>query len=161
MSDYADPPPETTHGAPFEPEGEADFSERVIPPEQMPWWEWLRRKVWPTRAEYEAGIVERLADLEDAILHEPDAPANYVLRGELYLELGWTEEAIVDFECAQGVAERALNNRDWGIIAQVMRDRARYGVQQAQKQMRRKRRVVFESAVNVKDDWAEDVSITR
>lgn len=70
----------------------------------------------------------RLWDLDQTIAAYPDAPSNYVLRGELYLEIGEYELAYADFQRALALAEQQTQNSDWGIIAQAMQDRAQDGI---------------------------------
>jgi tetratricopeptide (TPR) repeat protein len=74
---------------------------------------------------------ERLAALDRAIAAAPDAPINYVLRGELRLKLGQRDEAATDFQKALGLAERAFAESDWGLVAQAISDRALVGLRRS------------------------------
>lgn len=78
----------------------------------------------PTGTELEM----RLADLNRAIAEHPDAAMNYVLRGELYLEVRDDQLARADFEQALALAAQEVETADWGIIAQVAQDRAAQGL---------------------------------
>ena len=66
----------------------------------------------------------RLDALDYAIQKEPDAPVNYLLRGEYWLEAGEYEHARDDLEMARHLAQEALANSDWGYIYQSYIDRA-------------------------------------
>jgi hypothetical protein len=79
------------------------------------------------------GIEQRLRSLSLAIEKHPETPANYVLRGELYLDVGENELAAADFQRALELAEAQFEASDWGGIAQVMRDRAEAGLEKAQR----------------------------
>ncbi len=79
------------------------------------------------------GTEERLRSLSLAIEHNPDTPANYVLRGELYLDVGERELAAADFQRALELASAQFEASDWGGMAQVMRDRAAAGLEKAQR----------------------------
>jgi Tfp pilus assembly protein PilF len=69
-----------------------------------------------------------------AIEHNPDTPANYVLRGELYLDVREYELAAADFQRALELASAQFEASNWGGIAQVMRDRAEAGLARARRQ---------------------------
>jgi hypothetical protein len=66
----------------------------------------------------------RLAALNRKIEQYPDAPANYVLRGELYLTLRNVDHARYDFETAIHLAESLDPDLDWGYINSAFLDRA-------------------------------------
>jgi hypothetical protein len=73
----------------------------------------------------------RLRELEEAIQRAPAEPASYLLRGELLLERnrrGDDEAAAVDFYRAAALAAEQLKIEDWGINAQMLRDRALTGL---------------------------------
>lgn len=80
-----------------------------------------------------AGKRAELLNLTDAIASFPNAPSNYVLRGELYLQLGYIAEAKADFERAMTISEREFESADWGILPQVLRDRAAAGLETIQR----------------------------
>jgi tetratricopeptide (TPR) repeat protein len=75
---------------------------------------------------------QRLHSLSRAIEDAPETPANYVLRGELYLEVGEYELAEADFQRGLELAAAEFETSDWGIMAQAMRDRAEAGLASAQ-----------------------------
>lgn len=77
------------------------------------------------------GTGARLAALEESIAADPAEPANYVLRGELYLELGEAALAQADFERGEHLAALLMERSAWGIIAQALVDRARIGLGRA------------------------------
>lgn len=77
------------------------------------------------------GIEQRLRSLSLAIEKYPQTPANYVLRGELYLGVGEHELAATDFQRALELASAQFEASDWGGIAQAMRDRAEAGLEKA------------------------------
>jgi tetratricopeptide (TPR) repeat protein len=81
---------------------------------------------------------QRLEDLFSAIAANPDSPTNYVLRAELYLQKGEYELAIDDFEIAQKLASERLAVDNWGLIAQVMQDRALVGLAQAKRRLEKR-----------------------
>ena len=62
--------------------------------------------------------------LDYAIQQEPDAPVNYLLRGEFWLQAGDYQRAWDDFEAARELAQEALASSDWGYIYQSYIDRA-------------------------------------
>lgn len=74
------------------------------------------------------GADAQVADLSAAIAEEPDAPMNYVLRGEVLLQSGAVDAARSDFERALALAERMLRSERWGLITQVAQDRAVAGL---------------------------------
>lgn len=85
----------------------------------------------------QAGRERRLSQLSSAIAEDPDAPANYVLRGELRLKAGDYEGAEADFERALILSRSKVQLSDWGLVAQVMQDRALFGLEAAHKQLMR------------------------
>ncbi len=82
-----------------------------------------------TPAQRERQRSRRLRELNVSIEYSPDSATLYVLRGELFLERKEYYLAQEDFETALEIAE-AVNPEDgWGIIEQVMRDRALAGLE--------------------------------
>lgn len=74
---------------------------------------------------------QRLRDLDEAIQRAPVEPASYLLRAELLLERnrrGDDEAAAVDFYRAAVLAAEQVETQDWGIDAQMLRDRALTGL---------------------------------
>jgi tetratricopeptide (TPR) repeat protein len=90
-------------------------------------WRWLFPSIEDRIADYQ----ERLDALDASIERYANAPSGYVLRGELYLEAGFYELAAKDFTTALELADKQLKTSDWGVIAQVMRDRAHSGLERA------------------------------
>jgi hypothetical protein len=81
----------------------------------------------PTAA-LRGGASRRLAALTDAIAANPDSAANYVLRGELFLQHGERELAYADFVKALTLAAAQLESDDWGLVGQAVQDRAEAGL---------------------------------
>lgn len=81
-------------------------------------------------------VEQRLWDLTQAIEAYPEVPSNYVLRGELYLELGEVELAAVDFRKALDLSEDQMERNSWGVVAQAMQDRAQTGLQNANRRIK-------------------------
>lgn len=73
----------------------------------------------------------RIDGLGQAIERSPNVPANYVLRGELYLTLKRYADAEMDFRRALDLAAAQVESQDWGVVAQVMQDRALAGLKQS------------------------------
>jgi tetratricopeptide (TPR) repeat protein len=67
---------------------------------------------------------QQVTSLTRAIEQYPDAPANYVLRGELYQQAGMIEQAEADFEAAIRLADADYDAYQWGVLSQALRDRA-------------------------------------
>jgi hypothetical protein len=77
----------------------------------------------------------RLNRLSDAVEAAPDQPANYVLRGELYMRAKLYELARDDFQRAEELAETQFERSNWGLLAQATRDRALIGLSKAEKKL--------------------------
>jgi tetratricopeptide (TPR) repeat protein len=71
----------------------------------------------------------RIETLSRAIEQHPDSPANYVLRGDAYLELGKREEAVEDYLAALQLAEG--RQTDWEYLNRSFMDRARQGLRRS------------------------------
>lgn len=78
----------------------------------------------------ETGKRAELLNLTDAIASFPNAPSNYVMRGELYLKLGHYAEARADFHQALTLASQEFADANWGLIAQSLQDRAVAGLRE-------------------------------
>lgn len=74
-----------------------------------------------------------LRSLNRAIAEHPESPTNYVLRGELALETKAYDLAISDFKKALEIAAIQVETSNWGIVAQVMQDRAHSGLAEAER----------------------------
>lgn len=109
---------------------ESDESVPVVrddtPPETPAFINWLRR-LFGSSDNTETNR-RRLRELSLAIEFYPDAPANYVLRGELYVEMGMSELAAADFRQALTLAVEQVETERWGVVAQAMQDRADAGL---------------------------------
>lgn len=68
--------------------------------------------------------MDRLYVLDTAIERYPDAPVNYLLRGEFWFEQGDLQQAQADFIKVCDLAEQALQTSGWGYIYQSYLDRA-------------------------------------
>jgi tetratricopeptide (TPR) repeat protein len=137
MSSDATPVSEDDH-----PEIPADqVANETLQPEvgesqpKVSFWDWLRNGLGRGGANRNQ---QRLEDLFTAIAANPDSFTNYVLRGELYLQMGEIELAISDFETAQKLASEHLAVDNWGFIAQVMQDRALVGLAQAKRRLEKR-----------------------
>ncbi|HLY24927.1 MAG TPA: hypothetical protein VKQ72_01220 [Aggregatilineales bacterium] len=74
------------------------------------------------------GRLERLSLL---IEEYPDEASNYVLRGEIFLDGGMTEQAADDFRKALDLADSQAKTANWGYILEALADRARNGLRAA------------------------------
>lgn len=94
---------------------------------------WAQLRLWllPSPAEYQQETQARLLDLNQMIARHPGSPSNYVLRGELYLKVGRADLAHDDFQRSLEIAERQIEQSEWGVIAQTVRDRAHRGLEKA------------------------------
>lgn len=95
-------------------------------------WQRLRR-LFVTQPSDAAG---RLAQLTRAIDDTPDSASNYVLRGEIYMEMREYALAYTDFQRAAEVAAAAFEAADWGLLEQALRDRALAGLRKAERRLR-------------------------
>lgn len=68
--------------------------------------------------------------LTQAIEAQPDAPVNYLLRGEEWLVSGDLQRARDDFLRARSKAQRLLDSSAWGYLYQAYIDRALQGLRQ-------------------------------
>lgn len=113
---------------------EAVTAFEVMPPavetDGLTFREWLRA-IFGSHESPEA----RIAELSQMIEVYPEAPANYVLRGELRLKAGAYEPAADDFRRALELAARQVETSDWGFIAQAAQDRALSGLEKAERRL--------------------------
>jgi hypothetical protein len=100
-------------------------------PSPIPLWERIRRTILGDID----NVAERIRYLDAAIENAADTPANYVLRGELYLTLREYALARRDFQRAQELAAAQFQKSDWGLMAQAMQDRALVGLEKAEKKL--------------------------
>lgn len=94
-------------------------------------WETLRR--WFIGVRHQRQL--RIDRLTESIEQYPDAAANYLLRGEIWLEQRHYELARADFEQALALAEAQFADAAWGIAAQAIMDRAREGLRQVEQRL--------------------------
>ena len=92
-------------------------------------WQKIRRFFFQTASEKRAENRTRMYILNQAIETYPAAAINYLLRGELYLEIRERDLAQQDFEKALELAETQFENDRWGLGSQAIMDRARCGLQ--------------------------------
>ncbi len=93
-------------------------------------WLWrILKQLFQSPLERERDFYDRFRELSDEIEALPESIAHYVLRGELFIERGEYERARADFEAAVDIAEAADPNESWGLLEQVMRDRALQGIE--------------------------------
>lgn len=90
----------------------------------------MRRLFWMTPAERRAEERYRLRRLSQLIEVNPDAAVNYVLRGELQLDLKAFADARADFEQALARTQSSNDLDGWGVVTQALRDRAQRGLAQ-------------------------------
>lgn len=88
------------------------------------WLSWL----FPSAHE----TARRIADLTEALATRPDSAALYLSRAEAYAEMGEYDQAAQDFRQAARLADEQFKTKSWGVVTQVLRDRALRGLQQAQ-----------------------------
>jgi len=66
--------------------------------------------------------------LSETITLHPDAPVNYLLRGEAWLGVGDVRRAAVDFVTARDLAAQRFAHSAWGYLAHAYFDRAQAGL---------------------------------
>jgi tetratricopeptide (TPR) repeat protein len=114
----------------------------AAPPVRETFGQYLRRRLWPSRQDLLQQAESRLRELDEAIEQRPedDAPSkatHYILRGELFLKVREYEQALADFQQALALTQKQIDEGDWGVIAQILQDRAWQGFQRAQRGARR------------------------
>jgi tetratricopeptide (TPR) repeat protein len=121
-------------------EDELDVAQAQASPQPAEtFWTRLRRLLFGPALAGDGQPEVRIHTLTRAIEAAPDSAANYVLRGELYLELGEYGRATADFRQALELAAQQFETADWGLVAQALQDRARCGLQEAQRRQLRQR----------------------
>jgi cytochrome c-type biogenesis protein CcmH/NrfG len=93
-------------------------------------WVWLRDLIFRP-----PDVTQRLIDLNTAINERPQVAANYVLRGEVWLQVGDYQQAVDDFASALILASEQFEQEDWGLLAQAMRDQAEHGLEIARRKL--------------------------
>ncbi|MDX1994247.1 MAG: tetratricopeptide repeat protein [bacterium] len=117
----------------------------AAPPVRETFGQYLRRRLWPSRQDLLQQAESRLRELEEAIEQRPedDAPSkatHHILRGELFLKVRAYEQALAEFQQALALTEKQIDEGDWGVIAQILQDRAWQGFQRAQRGWQRQQR---------------------
>lgn len=77
------------------------------------------------RAFFEVERQNRLQELNTALESAPDNASLYLLRGEVWLELGEISSAIADFQVAIELAEATMPQARWGYLFESVAQRAR------------------------------------
>lgn len=92
------------------------------------WLARLRNWLWPSAEANRRALMDELAEYDEMIALHPEAPMNYVLRGELYEKIGYDELAVHDFEFGLELARKVIEGDSWGVVAQIAQDRAQQGL---------------------------------
>ena len=119
-----DVPAVTASSAPSETE--AATPERRLPAGPFSFGEWLRVRF--LGHDVAGAREEQLASLNHAIRRNPASPTNYVLRGEMYLTVGYDAMARLDYQRALQLASEEYADDAWGLLSQALRDRAQEGL---------------------------------
>jgi len=106
---------------------------KSIQPEQLSFWQMVRRFFSQTPGEKAAEQRRRMTDLNHAIADAPEVAGNYLLRGEVRFEMRQYELARDDFMQAIELAEAQFDSDRWGLAAQSIIDRAREGLRQVRR----------------------------
>lgn len=94
-----------------------------------PTWQVIRRFFFRTPSERRAEQGQRMRHLTRAIAEQPQAAANYLLRGELHEALQQYALAREDFDQALRQAQAQYTEAAWGLAAQAIQDRAQQGLE--------------------------------
>lgn len=105
---------------------------------QSGFWRSLRRRFFPTAEDRADDDKQRLQALDKMIALHPDVAVNYVSRGELHLKNDEPEHALADFRRGFELASHQVEHANWGIIDQVMQDRAQRGIEVAERKLKRR-----------------------
>ncbi len=85
---------------------------------------------WERTGDVKPGRRAQIAMLSWLIDADPDAPVNYLLRGEEWLACGQLHNARKDFARVRALAAQAYQGSAWGYIYQAYLDRADAGLRQ-------------------------------
>lgn len=102
-----------------------------LPKQQVSGWQRFRQLLGGGSAD----IANRMQHLTQAIEDAPDSPVNYVLRAELYMKVREYALAQADFQRAYELADVQFELADWGLVDQVMRDRALAGLEKVKRRL--------------------------
>jgi hypothetical protein len=125
-----------SEGAENDDRSETDIADAVVQDNQHessakpPFWTWLRALIFRP-----PDVTQRLDDLTTAIVHRPQVAANYVLRGEVWMQMREYQQAADDFATALVLASEQFEQEDWGLLAQAMRDQAEHGLEIARRKL--------------------------
>jgi tetratricopeptide (TPR) repeat protein len=103
-----------------------------LPKQKVSGWQ----RLWQFIGGGSADIANRMHHLTQAIEDAPESPVNYVLRAELYLKMREYALAQADFQRAYELADVQFQLADWGLVDQVMRDRALAGLEKVKRRLR-------------------------
>ena len=118
---------EITEELSYENMAESEEKVKAVAPT---FWQKLRRFFLPSFQERREQERQRLLDLTVAIERYPEAAVNYLLRGEMHLELRQWVLAEEDLSEALRLAENQYEQDRWGLSAQAIADRARRGLEE-------------------------------
>jgi len=121
-------------------EAEDDFQAEAKPKRKngaRSWWRSIIGAIWQSPEERAKDQRARLHELNAAVDENPGSPTNYVLRGELFMEMEQYHLAAEDFDTAWELAAEQVETADWGLVAQGMMDRAQQGWDAAQRKLGR------------------------
>ena len=99
---------------------------------------WLRRVIgwfYKRPAQRQRELAQRLQELDAAVGAAPNSLAHRILRGELLLQDGKYDLAQADFDAALELAEKFDPTKGWGLVEQVMRDRALRGLDEVRRRV--------------------------
>jgi hypothetical protein len=128
--------------APYAPDSDEDGSHEAVWTDAVEWSSPAKSSSWWSRL---LALIlggggpsnERLARLDQAIERQPNVAANYVLRGELYLQADEPVLAARDFKTAFEIETDRFERENWGVLSQVMRDRAERGLELARRRRKK------------------------
>jgi tetratricopeptide (TPR) repeat protein len=106
-----------------------EAAEEKVKPESTSLWQTIRRLFFMFPKEKRAEGQHRLQELTQAIEQYPNTAVNYLLRGELRLDMKEYELAQEDLQKALELAETQFEDDTWGLSAQSTMDRAKHGLQ--------------------------------
>lgn len=121
-------PAQKVETAPEEVLAEPEPVVEAVPPQPVTFVEWLRGL-------FSGPVAQRLDSLNEAIQRHPQGAANYMLRGEIWLDRGEYELAAADFERAQALSAEQFEEAEWGLVSQTLRDQAEHGWQRAMRKL--------------------------
>lgn len=110
---------------------DVEISEEKVKPEptSTSLWQTIRRLFFTSSSEKRAERRKRLLNLTQAIEQYPNTAVNYLLRGELHLDMEQYNLAQEDLQKALELSEAQFEDDRWGLSAQSTMDRAKHGLQ--------------------------------